>query len=402
MSHSFVTAAVALLGASQAAAHMIMATPVPFGTPDNSPLSSSGSNFPCKLSGSPETFYSRSSATNNTMAVGETQTLSFTGSAVHGGGSCQLAITSDLQPSSSTTWQVIQSIEGGCPTKDGNGPSTYDYSIPDSVAAGEYVFAWTWISKESGAPEYYMNCAPITVTASTTKRDDELLVRDDSTTLPNLFVANLDSINSCKTTTGTDPLYPDPGPNVSKPSTMTTNYQSPSGTDCFPLGASSNSSESGSDSSTSASSATSATSASSVATVESATTKATTTSASTATTSASAGGVFATVSTASAASTAEVTATTSSTTASSVSATPVSTAGTNSTSTTGGSTLSGSCTNEGIFNCVGGTQYQQCASGSWTTLQDMPSGTTCTIGESSTLWSRAWGGRRMRRVRRIL
>jgi hypothetical protein len=120
--------------------HIIMKSPTPFGNPDNSPLSSSGANYPCKVTGDPATFYSGTEATE--MAIGTDQTLSFTGSAVHGGGSCQLAITSDSQPSASTAWQVIQSIEGGCPSKDGSGPSEYTFQIPEGTAAGDYVFAW--------------------------------------------------------------------------------------------------------------------------------------------------------------------------------------------------------------------------------------------------------------------
>lgn len=128
-------AAVAAL-ATVANGHMIMKTPKPFGgaSLNNSPLTSS--DFPCKLQGDPATFYS-TEGLDNTMAVGETQSLSFTGSAVHGGGSCQLAITKDLAPSASTSWQVILSIEGGCPSKSGQGPDTYDFTIPDSVAAGQ-------------------------------------------------------------------------------------------------------------------------------------------------------------------------------------------------------------------------------------------------------------------------
>lgn len=398
--HTFTTVVVAMLWASQAAAHMTLATPIPFGTPDNSPLSSSGSNFPCQIVGTAATFYHRSSASNNTMAVGETQKLSFKGSAVHGGGSCQLAVTSEQEPTSSTTWQVILSIEGGCPTVDGNGPSTYDYSIPDSVTPGDYVFAWTWISKESGAPEYYMNCAPITVTAAKSSKRSEgksPVSARGSSALPNLFVANLESINSCKTTIGTDPLFPDPGPNVSKPSTMTTNYQSPSGTDCFPLGATDSNSSSSSSASTVSSSTSSSSAAKSVAVSSS-------------TSSALPGAVFATTATsvavATAAATEAATSTaTAATTAYSVPASAQPSASTNGTATAG-SSHSGSCTAEGTFNCVGGSKYQQCASGSWTTLQAMPAGTTCHIGESTTLWARDRSEirhmRRVRRVRRVL
>ncbi|OTA99113.1 hypothetical protein M426DRAFT_33109, partial [Hypoxylon sp. CI-4A] len=208
-------------------AHMIMQTPKPFGGPDldNSPLTSG--NFPCKLKGDPATFYS-TDGLDNPMAIGESQTLSFKGSAVHGGGSCQLAITSDMQPSPSTSWQVIESIEGGCPSKSGSGPDTYDFKIPEGVAPGKYVFAWTWISKLAGQPEYYMNCAPITVSGAKSRRysngtigvtNGTMGVTTRDAQFPELFVANLADINSCKTEPSTDPKYPNPGPNVVHPGT---------------------------------------------------------------------------------------------------------------------------------------------------------------------------------------
>lgn len=98
-------------------------------------------------------------------------------------------MTKDLQPTASSTWQVILSIQGGCPGVDG--PATFDFKIPSEVAPGEYVFAWTWISKLAGQPEYYMNCAPITVEAGSAKRssDENLAAIESRATLPNLFVA---------------------------------------------------------------------------------------------------------------------------------------------------------------------------------------------------------------------
>lgn len=151
-------AAVSLLtGGAQA--HMIMKTPAPFGgaSLDNSPLTN---NFPCKVTGDAAAFFDRSTTKPTAMGVGETQTLSFKGSAVHGGGSCQLAVTADKVPSKASKWQVILSLEGGCPSKDGSGPSEYDFKIPDQVQPGEYVFAWTWISKLAGQPEVSYNPPP--------------------------------------------------------------------------------------------------------------------------------------------------------------------------------------------------------------------------------------------------
>ncbi|ORY57428.1 uncharacterized protein BCR38DRAFT_354325 [Pseudomassariella vexata] len=368
-----VAAALALSSTSNA--HMIMKTPAPFGNPDNSPLSSSGANFPCKVTGDAATFYSGVDATE--MAVGTDQTLSFTGSAVHGGGSCQLAITSDKQPSASSTWQVIQSIEGGCPTKDGTNPGEYTYQIPEGVAAGDYVFAWTWISKLAGQPEYYMNCAPIKVTGGSAKRSPEetkeLATRAAS--LPNLFVANLESVNSCKTTPGTDPTFPDPGTTVNKFLAGQAKYAEVDGTNCFPVGATGGGSGSGSGSATTTAAAAEPTS--------------TTADAAAPTTSSATGFVTSVLPTTSPTTTAASPTTASASSAPTSSGTP---------STTGG--LTGECTSEGMFNCVDGSSFQQCASGTWTSLQAMPAGTTCAAGQSTTLWSREI--RRIRTPRRSL
>ena len=47
--------------------------------------------------------------------------------------------------------------------------------------------------------------------------------------------------------------------------------------------------------------------------------------------------------------------------------------------------LSGACENENIFNCIDGTTFQQCASGEWTAARPMSDGTTCTVGQSEDL-----------------
>ncbi|KAI2785495.1 hypothetical protein F4815DRAFT_440723 [Daldinia loculata] len=396
--------------------HMIMQTPKPFGGPDldNSPLTAG--NFPCKLKGDPATFYS-TSGLDNTMAVGESQSLSFKGSAVHGGGSCQLAITKDLQPSVSTSWQVILSIEGGCPSKSGQGPDTYDFKIPDGVAPGKYVFAWTWISKLAGQPEYYMNCAPITVTGGKSKRSDnetmELFARDGQ--FPELFVGNLADINSCKTEPSTDPQYPDPGPNVIRPGSNN-NFAKIQGDNCVPKGAKSGGSSGsadpagqntpnsgvnggGNDSgngnvgssaaapSSSAAPVTSAAPSNSFVTVVPVGSGGSSSAA--ATQSSSAAPVVS--SPVSSAATSVATPVVSSAVGSAVpapvsSASPAGSAPPSTGSPSGG--LTGPCTSEGMFNCIGGTAYQQCASGSWSTVMQMAPGVKCAEGQTMTLWGR--------------
>lgn len=237
-------AALALLLPSPITAHLLLANPVPYSTNTltNSPLSSSGTDFPCQVSGSASTFYS-TSGISNTATAGESITMSFKGSAVHGGGSCQVALSTDMQPSQSTRWSVILSIEGGCPTKDGSGPSTYDVKIPEDVPAGDYSYAWTWTSKESGTQEYYMNCAPLTVKASSSsssKRRISTLRQRDAvmSEYPPLAVYNLGGLNSCKSELSSSPLYPYPGSTVEHLAASSPAYANISGSDCFATGVS--------------------------------------------------------------------------------------------------------------------------------------------------------------------
>ncbi|KAL9018894.1 MAG: hypothetical protein Q9185_003806 [Variospora sp. 1 TL-2023] len=230
---ALLAAALALLSATNA--HMIMNTPSPYGPGaiDSSPLDPSGSDFPCKQrSGVYDPPVSK-----NTMAIGAANTLSFNGSAVHGGGSCQISLTKDLKPTKSSKWMVIHSIEGGCPSKadgnlpadpEGTGAASFSYKIPQSINQGEYTLAWTWFNR-IGNREMYMNCAPITVTGGGSKRreldadeflnatdtysSDEIFKRD--TSLPNMFEANMG--NGCVSAAeGKDTKFPQPGESVER------------------------------------------------------------------------------------------------------------------------------------------------------------------------------------------
>ena len=131
-----------------------------------------------------------------------------------GGGSCQVSLTKDLEPTKDSVFQVIHSIEGGCPNAapgnlgdDANAadPTTFDYSIPQGIAPGKYTLAWTWFNK-IGNREMYMNCAPIVVSGGGSKRsvDDTLDEREQSynetaefelasrdASFPQMFVANI-------------------------------------------------------------------------------------------------------------------------------------------------------------------------------------------------------------------
>ncbi|RWA13252.1 hypothetical protein EKO27_g1859 [Xylaria grammica] len=392
--------------------HIVMKSPVPFGSVGSnkvlttSPLTSA--NYPCQVGSNPATFYSKDGI-DNKMEIGTPQKISFDGSAVHGGGSCQLALTKDPQPSASTSWQVILSIEGGCPSKTGNGVDEYEFTIPDSIEPGDWVLAWTWISKLSGTQEYYMNCAPLTLTGGAGKRDIsrnetmELFTRGGP--LPELMVANLAEINDCKSQLSTDPTYPNPGPNVITPGTS---YQPAPirGSGCVPKGAkevtpgSGPSSGSGSSSSPAPDHGPGTSSAAEM--------SPTSTAAAATTASSAPGGVFVTSSETSGFVTVTIkTSTISTDTATSSAAIPSSSAFDSPSATplpspsssapasgpsgspTPGSGKTGACSTEGMFNCLDGTSYQQCASGGWSVLMTMPPTTKCALGESMTLWARS-------------
>lgn len=200
-------------------AHIIMESPVPYGHPDSNPLLADGSDYPCKQG--PDVY---KVVKQNVMPIGQPQTLSFIGQATHGGGSCQISITTDKQPTKNSVWKVIHSIEGGCPSKApgnlggdpmGHGTDKFQFSIPQQVPTGDYTLAWTWFNK-IGNREMYMNCAPITVTGGgssshkrglnhhrhgASKRQHEVSMieeRDNAlSSLPNMFVANIG--NGCNT-----------------------------------------------------------------------------------------------------------------------------------------------------------------------------------------------------------
>ncbi|MCJ1269738.1 hypothetical protein MMC22_009631 [Lobaria immixta] len=205
--------------ASSVNAHMKMLTPIPFGdsTLTNSPLDASGSDFPCKQR--PEV-YDATGANNPPMAIGAPQTLSFLGGATHGGGSCQVSLTTDKNPTKDTKWQVIHSIIGDCPSNfDGNqgespddrGATKFQYTIPDGIKPGDYVLAWTWFNR-IGNREMYMNCAPVTVTAGSKKRSNKADISKRADSFPDMFKANIG--NGCTTAEGGNVIFPEPGQSV--------------------------------------------------------------------------------------------------------------------------------------------------------------------------------------------
>lgn len=343
---------IAVLGASMANAHMIMSNPVPYSKDslNNSPLAADGSDFPCKLR--ENTF---DVTQENTIAQGASHELTFEGSAVHGGGSCQISLTTDRQPSKSSSWKVIKSFEGGCPANaDGNLPgndnSKFSFEMPDDIEAGKYTLAWTWFNR-IGNREMYMNCAPVTVTSGSKKRTSEeyKVIEKRTANYPPMFVAN---VNGCTTKEGIDIRFPQPGENVQylgeKINLQPEGQDACSGTPSF-----GGSGDSGSGSSPEPSSAPTSTAPADPAP--------TTTQAPAETTAPVAPQPV----------------------PSSTQAAPAPSASSGGSSSAG--TLTGACSPEGQWNCIAGTSFQRCAGGQWSVSQQLAAGTKCNAGQASEL-----------------
>ncbi|KAF7887162.1 uncharacterized protein EAF02_003809 [Botrytis sinoallii] len=370
-------------------AHMIMTNPVPYGvdTLNNSPLEASGADFPCKQR---DGVYKVT--TQNTMELGGSYDLAFKGSAVHGGGSCQVSITYDETPSASSSFKVIHSIVGGCPmknvagnngdNKDAVNPDTYNFTIPSTLPAGKATLAWTWFNK-IGNREMYMNCAPVTLTGGSSKRSD-LIARDQAAfnALPDMFTANIG--NGCGTAESKDVVFPNPGDSVEYDEGSTTATAAPTGSCATAAAGAASAKPTGTGTGT----GTGATSAAAAAPYG------------TATASSLPGGVFVSIATGTGAATSAATLAATSaagvvpavaTTAVSVPITPTSATsavapvGTGASSTSSSGALTGACTSEGMYNCISGTSYQQCGSGTWSVVMQMASGTTCTSGQTMSL-----------------
>jgi hypothetical protein len=206
--------------AASASAHVLMANPKPFGraTLNTSPLAPA--DFPCKQRNGVYAI-----DTMNQWNAGETQQVSFNGTAVHGGGSCQFSISTDPEPDMNSQWKVIQSVVGGCPTGqyDGNAPEqagepgltpvpgSVPVTMPKDIPDGRYTFAWTWLNKV-GNREFYMNCAPIQVGSGGASVQTASAAKALSA-LPDMFVINLPA-TQCSTAEKQDFVFPEPGNNV--------------------------------------------------------------------------------------------------------------------------------------------------------------------------------------------
>lgn len=377
-------------------AHMEMTFPPPLRSKANpfaagdvdfdmtSPLSASGSNFPCK--GYLNLLGTDAAQPVASFAGGQTYNMTIAGGAAHEGGSCQASLSFD----SGKTFTVIKSIVGGCPL---SGTSSFDFTIPADVpTANDAVFAWTWFNKV-GNREMYMNCAVVSTQGGGASR------RQTSTAFssrPAILVANVG--NGCSTAEGTDVKFSNPGPDVTEESS---NTSAPEG-NCGGGGGGGNSNEGGNNNGAAPSDGSSSTPT----TVLSTSTPAPTVAEPDVQPPVNTlpGGVF--IPTRS-----EGVPVPTSTLVTSVKPTLTSVGGETSVASTapppsptqpvpgnetvGSQTPGAPCANEGEWNCIAGKQFQRCASGVWSSVIAMAAGTTCESGLSQSLvWVKRRGGAR--------
>ncbi|KAK5132910.1 hypothetical protein LTR08_008356 [Meristemomyces frigidus] len=363
--------------------HIIMQTPVPFGIDslNNSPLvdakpGSTGSDFPCKLRSG---VYDIS--TMNNMAVGQPMELSFTGSASHGGGTCQLAITTDLEPAANSTFKLIQTFEGGCPINAGGNDGTHPFTfqLPTGTPNGRLTFAWMWYN-HVGNREIYMNCAPLDVTGGSDKLDYY-------NSLPNAYIINLPT-TECSTVETTDQTIPFPGQFILKEPSAT--LGTATGPSCAASAAAQTEGISGYKSAVADTGAATVAPAKNADVTGAATGAATQTDTAASTTAGGYGGAsqatmtaaassFVTISTAAVSAPAESSSYPTMTPSSVAGVSPSGYVAPSGTAASSSGTSGTSCSNEGAVVCNGSSQFGLCNHGS-VVFQSVASGTTCQDG----------------------
>ncbi|KAK2623562.1 hypothetical protein QTJ16_007116 [Diplocarpon rosae] len=208
---SNILAAVALTFRSAVTAHMEMSDPIPFRSTLNTHSTQHDSDLKSPLQsgqglckGYEVDFADASGAGTATAKYtqGETTAATMKGGAVHNGGSCQISLSTDIGKS----FTVIQSIYG-CPTGDGE---KLPFTIPSDAPLGRVILSWSWISKSSGVPEFYQDCAAVEIAAASSGATPKVPFSER----PGIFVANIALANGCTTKTETVPEYPNPGPDV--------------------------------------------------------------------------------------------------------------------------------------------------------------------------------------------
>ncbi|KAJ1916650.1 hypothetical protein H4219_003665 [Mycoemilia scoparia] len=98
--------------------------------------------------------------TQATVRAGSSMTMKFDGSAIHGGGHCQFAISYNNKD-----FAVMEDVLKNCFTSSAFGSAgnyKYDIKLPAELPSGDATIAWSWVNA-IGNREYYMGCVDVKV-----------------------------------------------------------------------------------------------------------------------------------------------------------------------------------------------------------------------------------------------
>jgi hypothetical protein len=94
------------------------------------------------------------------LTAGSMLNVKLGGTIHHDGGGCQFGLSYD--GGKNDTFTLIWTTDASCPIK-----TEWSVPIPDNApSCSDCVFAWGWIPRNSGGPEYYMNCAKVQIKGS--------------------------------------------------------------------------------------------------------------------------------------------------------------------------------------------------------------------------------------------
>ncbi|KAJ1505316.1 hypothetical protein HMI54_013654 [Coelomomyces lativittatus] len=109
-------------------------------------------NFPC---GNPQPNRDKFQ-----LEKGKTLPVEFKVNNYHTGGTCQFSISYD----DAKTFVAFHQVVNDCfAAMQRSGNTTINVPIPNDLPGGNAIFAWTWITKKSNQPEYYMGCSDVTI-----------------------------------------------------------------------------------------------------------------------------------------------------------------------------------------------------------------------------------------------
>ncbi|KAJ2777097.1 hypothetical protein GGI15_004621 [Coemansia interrupta] len=101
--------------------------------------------------------------------AGQSVTVAFQNDgAAHGGGHCQFSVSYDGGNTFVVVYEVLQYCFFGVEsTSNAAAVLSYTFDLPKDLPSSDTaVFAWTWVNAISGSPEFYMNCADVKITGS--------------------------------------------------------------------------------------------------------------------------------------------------------------------------------------------------------------------------------------------